>query len=184
MLSKRGKCELLAAARALSGKRIDAVYSSDLGRAWQSALILAKECGWPAPVADARLREQHFGIYQGRQVTAMLQDLRRDGGSWAAWNPRGGERADQVHTRVRAFVADAIAAHSGETLLLVTHSILIRALLHGITPESGSMPKPALPRGIVAVVEVDGANRSRLAPFNSLPEAPVPGCRQKEAVDP
>src|SRR5690349_7599240 len=63
-LTLRGVQQAEALAQRLSELRIDALYSSDLGRAMRTAEIISLECGVPV-VADPALRERHMGIFQG-----------------------------------------------------------------------------------------------------------------------
>jgi broad specificity phosphatase PhoE len=63
-LSHRGRKQAEAMANALRGRRFDAIYSSDPGRAQQTAEIIAEALGLRVLV-DPRLRVRHLGIFHG-----------------------------------------------------------------------------------------------------------------------
>ena len=62
-LTERGHAQARAAAEAMRGKTFQALYSSDLGRALQTAAYLQEVTGLTI-IQDARLREKHMGIFQ------------------------------------------------------------------------------------------------------------------------
>jgi probable phosphoglycerate mutase len=63
-LTERGLAQAKAAAARLARDRIDALYSSDLGRAWQTAREVEAATGIPVRI-DAGLRERAFGVLEG-----------------------------------------------------------------------------------------------------------------------
>ncbi|OIR08209.1 alpha-ribazole phosphatase [mine drainage metagenome] len=99
-------------------------------------LSLARVLAGDGPVAtDPRLHELNFGAWEGRH----WDDLpRADVDAWSAdfvnRAPPGGESFTQLAARAEACLADLLQRHSGETLVLVTHGGVIRALL---APRSG-----------------------------------------------
>jgi 2,3-bisphosphoglycerate-dependent phosphoglycerate mutase len=65
-LTERGKREVRAAGRALAALRPDSIHTSLLGRAINSAHLLAWSAGWQAGLRrDWRLNERHYGALQG-----------------------------------------------------------------------------------------------------------------------
>ena len=63
-LNARGEAQALAVADRLAGEAIDAIYSSDLVRAMQTAEAIAVRHEMP-PVPDVRLREWSLGVLEG-----------------------------------------------------------------------------------------------------------------------
>src|SRR5580765_6857553 len=63
-LSDAGRAQAEALAEDLAGERFDAVYTSDLARAAQTAEIIARRFGLPA-VSDPALREVDVGSWSG-----------------------------------------------------------------------------------------------------------------------
>lgn len=116
-LSERGR-EL---ARELGRRRRDddlvAVYSSDLGRAVETAEIAFAGSGIPVRL-DARLRECNYGELNGAPV-ARIEAIR----SSRIDEPYpGGESYRDCVVRVRDFLDDLLPEHDGKRVLLVGHA--------------------------------------------------------------
>lgn len=124
-------------AGALTHEPIAAVYASDLGRAYQTALPVAAAAGL-LPVADRGLRERAFGIFEGhtfrdievRWPAEALRWRRRD----PSFGPVGGEVLADFYDRCIAAASRLAAAHPGQTIALVAHGgvldSLYRAAMH------------------------------------------------------
>jgi probable phosphoglycerate mutase len=113
------------------GVRFDALYSSDLIRAAQTALEVGSALGvaiWLTP----GLREIDLGSWSGH-TTAELRVIYPDDFARVAAGediPRGGgESIRAMRQRVVATLEHIVAKHSGATLGVVTHGGCIRALL-------------------------------------------------------
>ncbi len=107
---------------------LQVLYTSPLGRACQTAQVLAETLSLPFHL-EPRLMEIHQGDWQGRlraDISARYPDLFRH---WETepWDvtPPGGEHLRQVQARVYAAVDDIIARHQGGHIGLVTHRIPI-----------------------------------------------------------
>jgi probable phosphoglycerate mutase len=127
-LNEAGREQARELAEALADRAIDAVYSSDLARAHETALIVAQRLGLPVEV-EAGLREVDVGDWSGRLLTEIeaadpeaFQRWRQGRKGWS-----GGESYEEMGERVVAAVLRLAARHPGETLLLVTHGGSIRA---------------------------------------------------------
>jgi broad specificity phosphatase PhoE len=127
-LNGRGREQARALAAELVGRTIDAVYSSDLLRARETAEIVAAELGLQVRV-DPRLREVDVGSWSGLVHTEIEAS---DPAGFRRWQDGGkgweqGESYEEMGARVVAAVLELAAAHPGETLLVVTHGGSIRA---------------------------------------------------------
>ena len=127
-LNDVGRAQARELAETLADRAIDVVYSSDLVRAHETALIVAERLELPVEV-DAGLREVDVGDWAGRLV-AEIEDadpeafqLWRQGRK--AWN--GGESYEEMGERVVAAVLRLATRHPGQTVLIVTHGGSIRA---------------------------------------------------------
>ena len=108
----------------LAGEKADAVYVSDLLRARQTAEPIAGELAL-RPVADSGLREQAFGRVDGMRVDDIQREHPQ---AWEGWlrfeedfaMPEG-ESTRAFHTRVMEAVQRVVAAHPGQTVVVVTH---------------------------------------------------------------
>lgn len=123
----------------LAGERlkdygIEAVYSSDLIRAVETADIINKYINAPR-VIDSRLQECDFGELTGMETEAMKKEykefLQKRAGMTEDTPYPGGENCEMVFTRVFEAI-DEIAHKNYENVAIVTHGGAIRALFTGI----------------------------------------------------
>lgn len=100
------------------------LVSSDLLRCRQTAEPIAAALGIGLAL-DARLRERHFGVFQGRTWAQILRDDADRAARWAARDPdlevEGGESLRAFAARIAEALAALAAAHLGRTLIVVTH---------------------------------------------------------------
>jgi probable phosphoglycerate mutase len=127
-LNDVGREQARALAETLAKRGIDVVYSSDLARAHETALIVAERLDLPVGV-DAGLREVDVGDWAGRLLTEIEEADPAGFQRWRegrkAWN--GGESYEEMGERVVAAVLRLAARHPGRTILIVTHGGSIRA---------------------------------------------------------
>jgi broad specificity phosphatase PhoE len=116
-------------ARTLGARRQDdrlaAVFCSDLTRAFQTAEIAFRGRRLPI-VRDSRLRECNYGDLT-RHSAGEIEARRTLHVDTPFPN---GESYRQVAHRVSAWLADAVAAHAGDTVLVVGHRATFYALEH------------------------------------------------------
>lgn len=106
---------------------IDAVYSSPLQRARESAEIIREAAGIPCDiVVDNRIKEWNAGILQGHLLDEVSVRFPNE---WAAWNKSRdpsyvfpeGESFQHRFDRVKDFFLQVAARHLGQRILVVTH---------------------------------------------------------------
>ncbi len=131
-LTERGQAQAEAAARALAGVQPSAVYSSPLERARMSAEIIAKPHRLDVTVSDA-FREIGFGLWEGLTRDEVE---RRFPDAFLAWRDaphtltaHQGELLSGVADRVAAGLDAVQAAHSGATVIVVSHAVIIRLIV-------------------------------------------------------
>lgn len=136
-LNDRGLEQAARLAQRLEGYSFDAVYASDLKRAWDTATIAMK--GRDVEVtAEPRLRETHFGIFEGHTLPELEQKYPAETKLWYKDRnnaPEGGETRDQFAARMQALLDDLHTNHHDDTVLLVSHGgsiSMIAALLIGL----------------------------------------------------
>lgn len=109
---------------ARDGARIDAIYSSDLMRAQQTAQPAADALGLPLVLREG-LRERAYGVFQGHDSTEIEA---RFPDAYAAWQtrdpgfePEGGESQRAFYHRVLHALEPIVAAHPGGRIACVAH---------------------------------------------------------------
>lgn len=119
-----GHDQALRVAAALGEEPLQAVYSSDLLRARQTAAPLADRVGLPLRI-DAGLRERGFGEFEGLSFAQIEARWPEQAAAWRRRDPDFGARGGEVLRDFRARIVDAVArlasAHRGEQIVLVTH---------------------------------------------------------------
>lgn len=122
-LNQRGRAQAQCLAEALQGTPVQAIYASDLSRAWQTAAALSP-LGAPM-FADTRLRERHFGCFQGLTWQDIGQRWPEQSLRWRQRDPdfaaEGGESLRDFYRRCTEAVRDLAMAHPGQTIAIVAH---------------------------------------------------------------
>ena len=112
-------------------EKIDVIYSSDLSRAYNTALPTAKRLGLEI-IPTEELREIFAGEWEGMTTAELAEKYPEDFGVWkndyASSRCTGGESVAEVYRRVTKTVAKIAQRHDGETVMLSTHATLVRAL--------------------------------------------------------
>ncbi|HZQ31687.1 MAG TPA: glucosyl-3-phosphoglycerate phosphatase [Mycobacterium sp.] len=136
-LSELGRDQAVAAAEVLAKFDPLLIVSSDLRRAYDTAVTLAERTGAPM-VVDRRLRETHLGDWQGMthtEVDAAAPGARIAWRNDATWAPHGGESRVDVARRSVPVVTELVESlpNWGEDepyrpVVLVAHGGLIAAL--------------------------------------------------------
>jgi len=176
-LTTDGRLQAEAVAQALAGNSVAAVYTSPLERARICADLIAKPHRLE-PRVEPDLREMAFGAWEGLGGDALSP---ADVQAWRLTpqlvTPPGGESLDAVAARVRATLDRLIAAHTGESAIVVTHAVVVRLIVLaalGLGPER-LWSVDAAPAGITEIEYVgDWATVHRmntLAHLEALPEA-------------
>lgn len=134
-LNTEGLSQARTAARLLSEVSLKAIYSSPLTRAFTTAQIIASEQGLPVQAVHA-FRECNFGIFEGFRWGEIDIHPQFDA-SEKARNPLGyrvpgGESIQDLYDRVIPALNTIISGHSGETIAIVSHGVVMRAFLHHI----------------------------------------------------
>ena len=118
-------------AQRLKGAKFTALYSSDLGRAHQTARCIADQTGHDV-VAERGLRERDFGVFEGLTNAEIQQQHPEHYVPFARRDPDyampGGESATQFRTRCVGCLEGIAQRHADETLVVVTHGLVLDAL--------------------------------------------------------
>ncbi len=130
-LTPKGRAQAEALAQRFTPESCSAIYSSDLGRAYETAKAIAEKTGHEV-VADARLRERHLGIFQGldgdeirRRYPTEYQEHRNGGADHAV--PQGESFRQQTARNMRC-LEELARRHAGDVIMVVTHGGVLSAL--------------------------------------------------------
>jgi glucosyl-3-phosphoglycerate phosphatase len=137
-LSELGRAQAVAAAEVLAKRQPLLIVSSDLRRAYDTAVVMGERTGLRVQVDD-RLRETHLGDWQGMthaQIDAAAPGARLAWREDASWAPHGGESRVDVAARSLPLVAELLrdepewgaADEAARPVVLVAHGGLIAAL--------------------------------------------------------
>ncbi len=131
-LNERGIKQGNLVAKRLANEKINAIYSSDLLRAQQTAEAIADYHGLPV-IMKPEFREINFGIWEGLTyqdimaewseiLTAMYSNPGEIG-------PPQGESFQAVKKRVTHALQECVKEHQEQTIVLVSHGGTMRVLL-------------------------------------------------------
>lgn len=130
-LTPRGWDQMWSAVEAHTA-RWDRIVSSPLTRCAAFAHALARRHHLPYTL-DARLRELHFGAWEGRSAAEIMAEdgaaLHRFWNDPLRYTPPGAERLTHFAARVRTAWDELAAGTAGERVLAITHAGVMRILL-------------------------------------------------------
>ena len=110
---------------------IDAIYSSDLSRAYDTALEVGRALSLEVKKDDA-LREIFAGEWEMMPFVEIEEKYPEEYAVWKSdigrANPTGGESVFSMATRVEAEVRRIASMHDGGCVVIVTHATPIRAI--------------------------------------------------------
>jgi glucosyl-3-phosphoglycerate phosphatase len=122
-LSELGIAQAAEAAPRLLARRPDVLVASDLSRAADTIAPLAALTGLPVTY-DQRLRERHYGQWQGLQMAEIAQRWPEAHARWRAGEPvpeLGLEGVDDLGKRTAEALAEIAQAAPGSTIVVATH---------------------------------------------------------------
>jgi 2,3-bisphosphoglycerate-dependent phosphoglycerate mutase len=137
-LTVEGVRQATVLAGRLSSVHFDAVYSSDLERARHTANIVTSR-STPVPITfDNRIRERHFGCFQGYTWEEITKKFPEEAGKELSGDPMnrvpGGESKQQLLSRALEFFKDVAVRHRNQKILVISHggilNVWTRHVLH------------------------------------------------------
>ena len=110
----------------LKGLKFDHIYSSDLGRAFITAHVIAEKLNLENRIVrEKKLREQNFGEFNGKTLEE-LKNTKFFGNP--NYTPKDGENFKQMQKRIVKFILNLELLHKDKTALIVSHGGCINAL--------------------------------------------------------
>jgi len=134
-LTEKGLAQAEALGERLAREKFTLLYSSDLGRAVQTAQMISQATGHTI-VTDARLRERHLGVFQGLNAEEIKERYPEEYRLHRTLGPDyvipGGESVHQQVARNVACLKEVVEKHAGETIAVVTHGGVLSGLFRHI----------------------------------------------------
>lgn len=162
-LSELGYMQAECTARVLADEKIDAVYSSDLLRAYNTALPHAKMRSLQVNGRRA-LREINIGEWEGMLVSEVKEKFgdmydKEWLGSFGTFRFPGGESTIEAGERFYSECEQIARENEGKTLLIAAHAAVIRSFfikVLGIAPEDAAQSLPFPTNASFSEVFFDG----------------------------
>jgi broad specificity phosphatase PhoE len=185
-LTELGRKQAQDLADRLANVELDAVYSSDLQRALETAEIVARPRGLDVKESPA-LREVDVGSWSGltraeaerRFPEAFLRWLAGEEG----WDD--GETYEQLGDRVLGAVRVIAAAHPGERVLVLAHGGSIRAIhaaALGVDIHTYRRLRPVEPNATLSAVCIEDGRLTELCRAEDLDAFLIRDQRRREAA--
>ncbi len=152
-LNETGRWQAERVGHALAEEPIQAIYSSDLRRAFETAQAIATAparltARTPTPLQvtpHLQLRERHFGHLQGKTWAEIETEHSEECKLWRGrdphWAPTGGESLTALRERIRQSVDALASQHMGGQIVLVAHGGVMDALYRLATNQSVEAPR-------------------------------------------
>lgn len=162
-----GRRQAIDLAESVQSAGIEAIWSSPLARARETAEIIAGRLGLPAPSSHEGLKERRFGAIQGIPKAelgelnpVLLQHILKRN---PATHFEDGETMDEFADRIMAAITAIGELHTGERVLVITHGWVMDV----ITRHVSNLPRCAIlnlkrKNGETLWLEADGRSVAQL----------------------
>lgn len=170
-LSDEGREQAQRLALRLSSQVIGAVYASPLGRAVETASLLAKPHRLEVHTRP-ELREISHGRWEQMTRHEVEERYPEEAAAWDddpyTFAPQGGETGLAVTARALPAVMEIVRAHPGEGVVVVSHKATIRLLLSSLLGFDPRRYRDNLDQSPAAlnIVDFKEPTRARLTLFN------------------
>jgi probable phosphoglycerate mutase len=135
-LTPKGISQTREWAKTLQQWQWDQIHASDLGRVKQTVSVLNEDLQIPV-FFDKRLREQHWGEWEGLTLSSIKTDHkieleRQIARGWEFTAP-GGEARSNMRNRVFNCLEQIVTEAPGKKILVVCHMGIIKTILYHIS---------------------------------------------------
>lgn len=146
-LNETGLRQAAAAGRWLKNASIIALYSSDLKRAWTTALCIGEALGL-APISTPEMRERRYGVFEGLTYEEAKANhpagYAAFEGRNAEYNFENGESLRDMFDRVTGKLKEIAAAHPGQNVVVVLHGGVLDIINRFVRGNSLEAPRDFL----------------------------------------
>jgi len=131
-LSERGRVQAKLLASAFEKEKIDVIYSSPLKRTYQTAAEIASKHNLEV-IKEKRIIEIDHGVWSGMFVDEVKEKYPEDFRRWLEEPHKvkfeRGESLEDVYARVKEFLDFIKQDHQNQTVVAVSHTVPMRAML-------------------------------------------------------
>jgi len=165
-LSKEGIEQARKLALRLKDEHIDFIYSSDLARASDTANEIARYHKQVPLEFTTELRERHLGEFQGKKKSDFGWDPKELKTTYV--DPKEGETKQQLFNRANAFIHRILSKHKSDTVLLVGHNGICKAIIAAITGKGHDDLEQIenLKNTSISILELDDDKNHKIHLFN------------------
>ena len=135
-LTELGENQAIWLRERMKNLHIDIIYSSPIGRAFDTAKIIKGDRNIPL-ITDEGLKEMNFGLWEGQNYE-ILKAADKDN-HFNFWNvpskyvPTGdGETFNEIKERSFNTINKILEKEKGKTILIVTHTITLKSFLNSL----------------------------------------------------
>jgi 2,3-bisphosphoglycerate-dependent phosphoglycerate mutase len=132
-LNASGREQARRVAQRLASEPVQALYSSDLARAYETATIIGQPLGLTV-VTSLRLRERQYGAWEGLTSAEIQARYPEQFAEWRArstdFAPPQGETTTQLLSRALTELQTIARRHARELVVVVTHGGLCYVLIN------------------------------------------------------
>ncbi|MEK6669856.1 MAG: histidine phosphatase family protein [Pseudomonadota bacterium] len=143
-LNEAGLWQARQVGQAVAAEGIDAIYSSDLQRAADTARAIGRAAGVQVQL-DVALRERHFGELEGLTHDEINTRWPEQGRRWRGrdpdYGPQGGETLKDFHARCVGALTRLAQRHPGQTVVLVAHGGVLDCFYRAANGVDLSVPR-------------------------------------------
>ena len=142
-------------------EKIDKIYSSDLKRAYGTALPTSELLGIPI-IKETGLREIYAGLWEAQPTDYIAENFPDDFNCWrdnySKVRCTGGESIPEVYERIVPCICSIAKENDGKTVFIATHATVLRsfnAYAMGLKADE-TANSPAALNAALAIYTMDG----------------------------
>lgn len=136
ILTKRGIKQAKLLGEELKKYKIDAIYSSDLGRTVKTTKSIAKHQKGVKINYTKKLRERKMGIFENKHMKFVVADREKSKLPRHLWRPEKGESQEDIQKRIIKFLEKIKKRYKNNTVLFVAHGMVNRIIIHTLIGKS------------------------------------------------
>jgi broad specificity phosphatase PhoE len=169
-LNARGRAQARRLAQRMHKSRVTSIFTSDLERAVETALIVGAACA-VEPAMDPDLREVDVGLWTGKSHEEVADLYPEEWGAWSGGldlRRGGGETYAELAQRIERAVVRISATDARDPVLVVSHGGAIKSYVSkilGVSAE-GMRALAGVGNAGLTIIERDDRGRMRLHAWN------------------